>query len=313
MAYLESYVDKHGLDVRLGAEVDRIDRAGDGYGVDTVAGRFTADAVVVAAGYDRFPKLPAWPGRDGFAGELIHGSEYRNPAPYRGRDVLVVGSGNTATELAVQLADAGAGRVRVAVRTPPNLVAHEIFGVPATPFGLLAQALPARVVDWITPFMTIDLTEHGLARSPYGLATEIRVRGLGVVVDRGFADAVRRGRVEVVPGVEGFDGTEVLLAGGARARPDAIIAATGYHMGLEALVGHLGVLLPNGRPAFLGGKTHPSAPRLYFNGYYLPIGGQLPQLGRTTRAIGRAEARARRRAVPARRGRRRPCRKEAWA
>jgi putative flavoprotein involved in K+ transport len=272
-----------------------------------------AEAVVVAAGYDRFPRLPDWPGRDGFQGELTHGSEYRNPAPYRGRDVLIIGSGNTATEVSVQLADAGAERVRIAVRTPPNLVAHEMLGVPATPFGLLGQVLPAWIVDRLTPFMTIDLTEHGLARSPYGLATEIRVKGLGVVVDRGFADAVRSGRVEVVPGVEGFDGAEVLLTGGARLRPDAVIAATGYRMGLEQLVGHLGVLLPNGRPAFHGGKTHPRAPRLYFNGYYLPIGGQLPQLVRTSRAIARAEARARRRTAPAGGCSRHSQTKEVWA
>jgi putative flavoprotein involved in K+ transport len=313
VAHLERYVEERGLDLRLGVEVERIERHGDGYRVETSAGQFSASAVVVAAGFDRVPKLPDWPGRETFEGELIHGSEYRNPAPFRGRDVLVVGSGNTGTEVAAQLADGGAARVRMSVRTPPNLVASEMLGMPATPFGALADRLPPALVDALTPWMTVDLSKHGLGRSPYGLATEIRVKGLGVVVERGIAAAIRAGRVEVVAGVERFEASDVVLLDGERLRPDVVIAATGYRMGLEPLVGHLGVLDARGRPAVLGGETHPSAPHLYFNGYYQPIVGQLPELRRTSRAIGRAEARARRRsAAPGRcRGLKRG--KEAWA
>jgi putative flavoprotein involved in K+ transport len=294
VAYLERYVQDRGLDVRLGVNVDRIDRSADGYRVETSTGPYFADAVVVAAGFDRVPKMPDWPGRAGYPGELIHSVDYRNPAPYRGRDVLVVGAGNTGTEVAVQLADAGARKVWIAVRTPPNLVASETLGLPMTPMGALADRLPPRLVDMATPLFTLDLSEHGLERSPYGLATEIRVKGLGVVVDRGFSETLRAGRVEVVGAVERFDGPDVVLAGAGRLRPDAVIAATGYRMGLEPLVGHLGVLDANGRPSVFGGMVRTSAPRLYFSGYYQPIVGQLPQLRRTSRAIGRAEARARR-------------------
>jgi putative flavoprotein involved in K+ transport len=312
VAHLERYVEEHGLDVRLGVDVERVERVGEGYGVETSTGTFTADAVVVAAGFDRVPKMPPWPGRAGYEGELVHSYDYRNPAPYRGRDVLVVGAGNTGTELAVQLADAGARNVWMSVRTPPNLVAIETLGFPMTPVGALADRLPPRLVDMVTPLFTRDLSEHGLGHSPYGLATEIRVKGLGVVVDRGFSDALRSGRVEVVDAVERFDGADVVFAGGTRLRPGVVIAATGYRMGLEPLVGHLGVLDSKGRPSVFGGATHPSAPRLYFNGYYQPIVGQLPELRRTSRAIGRAEARARRRATAARRCRRYGKAKEAW-
>jgi putative flavoprotein involved in K+ transport len=306
VAHLEHYVEQRGLDVRLGVDVGRVDHQGSGYRVETSAGPFTAGAVVVATGFDRVPTMPDWPGREGFEGELIHGSEYRNPTPFRDRDVLVVGAGNTGTEIAVQLADAGAAKVRMAVRTPPNLVAIETLGVPATPFGELADRLPPRLVDFATPLFVRDLSKYGLGRSPYGLATEIRVKRLGVVLDRGIGEALRSGRVEVVAAAERFEGPEVVLAGGARLRPDAVIAATGYRMGLEPLVGHLGVLDPHGRPAVLGAATHPSAPRLYFNGYYQPIVGQLPQLRRSSRAIGRAEGAATRRRRRCSRGLLRP-------
>jgi putative flavoprotein involved in K+ transport len=294
VAHLERYVEERGLDVRFGVTVERVDREGDGFRVETSIGGLQAQAAVVAAGFDRVPVVPAWPGKDGFEGELIHSSEYRNAAPFRGRDVLVVGAGNTGTELSVQLVDGGVSRVRVAVRTPPNLLSLETFGLPATPLAALADRLPVGLVDRATPLLTRDLSRYGMGRAPYGLATEIRTKGLGAVADRGFSAAVKSGRVEIVSALERFDGLDVVLSGGQRLRPDVVIAATGYRMGLEELVGHLGVLLPSGRPAVWGGRTHPSAPRLYFNGYFQPIVGQLPELRRTSRAIGRAEARARR-------------------
>ena len=77
--------------------------------------------MVVATGYDRVPRVPDWPGRDTFTGELLHGSAFRNADPYRGRDVLVVGAGNTGTEIATRLVDSAA-RVRVSFRTPVNIM-----------------------------------------------------------------------------------------------------------------------------------------------------------------------------------------------
>jgi hypothetical protein len=59
---------------------------------------------------------------------------------------------------------------------------------------------------------------------------------------------LKAGTVRVVGTVEGFDGPDVLLAGGDRIRPDAVIAATGFRRGLEPLVGHLGLIGRNGHP-----------------------------------------------------------------
>src|SRR6266511_3909150 len=87
--YLERYADSQSLDIRTGVTVERIDRAGDGYRIEISAGTMTAHFVVVATGYDNSPVIPDWPGRDGFTGELIHSSQYRNATPFRGRHVLV--------------------------------------------------------------------------------------------------------------------------------------------------------------------------------------------------------------------------------
>ena len=300
VTYLESCARRWSLDVRFGIQARRVAHADGGYAVETDQGTFHARHVVVATGYDRVPRLPEWPGRETFAGELVHASAYRNPAPFAGREVLVVGVGNTGTEIATQLARTGGPPVRVSVRTPPNLFPRELLGVPMGVFALLARLQPARLADagglLLQRLAWGDLRPHGLGRPPHGVATELRVKGLGPVVDSGFVAELRRGRIEIVPPVVGFAEGEVVLQGGRRVAPEVVIAATGYSHALEELVGHLGVLLPSGRPARVNGSAHPAAPGLHLAGYHLPITGQLHAHRPTARRIARSVVRERRRA-----------------
>jgi cation diffusion facilitator CzcD-associated flavoprotein CzcO len=251
--------------------------------------------VVVAVGYDRIPRIPDWPGRERFTGELIHASRFRNAGPFRGKDVLVVGAGNTGTEVATRLADGGAARVRVSFRTPVNIMPPTFLGVPTPVLARMNENAPAWLVDRAGFLMQRlvwgDLSRYGMPRSPYGIATELRVRGLGATLDRGFVAALKAGRLELVPAVTALDGPDVVLDGRERIQPHVVIAATGYRHGLEALAGHLGVLLPSGKPAARTGRAHPAAPGLYFNGYWLPLSGQLPAMRRTSRRIAGAIAR----------------------
>jgi putative flavoprotein involved in K+ transport len=297
IAHLRDYARRERVEIEHGTSVRRIERAPGGYELDTTDGPRMARFVVVATGYDQAPKIPEWPGLDSFEGELIHAREFRSPAPFAGRDVLVVGAGNTGTEIAVQLEQAGAARVRMAVRTPPNLVPIEMFGIPITYLARAAEPAPEPIVNLVgralRRYAVGNLTPFGLPPGPYGIGTELRIKGLGPVVDRGIGGAVRTGRVEVVAAVDSFDGADVALADGTRINPDLVIAATGYQMGLEPLVGHLGVLLPSGKPRFLRGESDPSAPGLHFNGYWLPMSGELPAMRRTTRRIGAEITRSR--------------------
>ena len=141
VAYLEEYARRFGIEPRLGVRVDRIDRADGGWSLTTSSGDLEARRVAVATGYSNVPRPPDWPGVDGFRGELLHSVEYRNPEPFRGRDVLVVGTGNSGAEIAVDLVDGGAARVRLSVRTPPNIVRRDRFGIPAQVLGIVLGKL----------------------------------------------------------------------------------------------------------------------------------------------------------------------------
>ncbi|MGW0536075.1 flavin-containing monooxygenase [Streptomyces sp. NPDC003032] len=297
--YLEKYAEHHRLDVVTGVEVNGLERTADGAGwlLRATGGReLTGSAVVIATGYNHTPRLPDWPGRDTYSGELLHAADYRRPSPFTGKDVLVVGVGNTGAEIAVDLAEGGAARVRIAVRTAPHIVRRTTAGWPAQLTGILCRRLPVALVDRIAvPVARVavpDLSAKGLPRPDTGLYSRVR-EGAIPVQDVGLIDAVRKGRVEPVAAVESFEDGKVVLADGSRIGPDAIIAATGYHHALEGLLGGLGVLDEHGRPTAHGRRSPKQAPGLYFTGFTNPISGMLRELALDADKIAKAIARTR--------------------
>jgi putative flavoprotein involved in K+ transport len=295
--YLEQYARHHELDLMLGTDVRGLarDEATGEWVLDTSGGELRVRHVVVATGYNHTPFMPEYPGRDGFEGELVHASQYRNAEPYRGRDVLVVGSGNTGAEIAVDLVEGGARRVRLAVRTPPNIVRRQVNGIPNQVMGVAMRRLPPRFVDAfvaVAQRVTVgDLSKHGLPRPTRGVYTRIIEDDVVPIIDVGLIDCIKGGQVEPVGALLGFDGREVILAGHERIQPEAVIVATGYRRGLEPLVGSLGVLGANGKPVVHGASVHPSAPGLYFTGYTNPISGMFRELKIDARRIASAIAR----------------------
>jgi putative flavoprotein involved in K+ transport len=292
LAYFRDYTEAEELDVRTGTRVDRIERDGDAWRLETSHGPLRAATVIVATGYNGAPFTPDWPGRESFAGELVHSTAYRNPAPYRDRDVLVVGVGNSGAEIATDVAEGGAARTRLSVRTPPQILRRATAGIPAQWIGIAIRKMPPTWVDPISKaqrkLSIPDLAAHGLPRPEVGVRTSFIATGTTPVLDVGIVDAVRHGRVEIVAAVEGFDGRDVLLADGSRIDPDVVIAATGFRAGLDGLVGHLGILDARGLPVETDGV--PALPGLWFVGFKPTLGGQLREGSIAARAVAAAVA-----------------------
>ena len=300
VGYLERYAEHHELAVRLRTSVSRIDRDGDGFVVRTSSGDVPADQVVVATGYARAGVVPAWPGRSRFEGTLIHAADYRNPAPFRDRDVLVAGAGCSGMEIAYDLATGGARRVRLAVRTPPNIIVRHPAGpVFARVFAKLPSSYGDAAMRWVRRRELGDLEPYGLPVPEEGVISRLRRLNVApAIVDHEWIDAIKDGRIEVVAGVDAFDADGVVLSDGSRIEPSAVVAATGYSCGLESMVGHLDVLNGRGVPLVHGGE--PVAPGLRFVGYF-PRPAQLGYLGGEAKVAARGIA-AERSAVSAARG-----------
>ncbi len=298
-AYLADYAAHHGIEPRFGSEVRRLDRDGDSWTADTGDGKLRARQVVLASGYNSDPVLPRWPGADSYAGRLMHASAYANSGPFRGKDVLVVGAGNTGAEIAADLAEGGAASVRLAVRTPPNVIPRQLGPVPITLLGISLDYSPAWLADPLNRFLQRrfvgDLTRYGLPAAPQGVVAQARATGVTPTIDVGLIEQLKAGRVTPVAALERFEGPDAVLVDGTRLRPDVVIAATGYTRGLVPVVGHLGVLDDRGRPRVRGARTSPGAPGLRFVGVSNPLKGLLFQIGLDARAAARAIARELRR------------------
>jgi putative flavoprotein involved in K+ transport len=292
--YLEDYARSFDLDVRPGTRVERVERRDRGWVVKTSAGDHAADSVVLATGYNRTPVLPDWPGRATYRGELIHSSAYRNAGPYRGKRVLVVGSGNSGAEIAVDLIEGGARGVSISIRTPPNIQRREFLGIATQQVGILAEKLPVALADRISLALQKvaigDLRPYGLEAPSRGALTRIYEEAQIPLIDVGFLDALKARRLTVVPAVEGFSGGKVDLRGGKQVEVDAVIAATGFSRDLEPLVGHLGILDGEGSPEVNGGQTSSRAPGLFFIGYRNAPGGLLRRIRLDAEEIARAVA-----------------------
>jgi len=313
--YLEEYARRHQLRIQFETELSRVERADGAMGADsggsggagaprwlleTSGGQIATRFAVLATSHEADPKLPDWPGQEGFTGELIHSATYRNPEPFRGKDVLVVSARNTGTEISYELATKGGCAVWTSMRTPPSVFPREWpRGFPLNYTTVLFDPLPKAVLDhagFLTQRLIYgDLAKEGIPRAPLGVQSATIERHVSALVDAGFVEALKEGKLKLVAAVERFDGPEVLLADGSRLRPQVVIAATGYDRNLPGIVGHLGVLDDYGVPVLNGkpirAREHPEAPGLFFTGYHASSAGQLRFMRIDGRRIARAIAR----------------------
>jgi cation diffusion facilitator CzcD-associated flavoprotein CzcO len=268
--YLEEYEAALDVPIHRGVRVNRIDPMSDGWQLSTTDGSWSARQVVIATGHERVPIIPAWPGRDGFAGNLIHAANFGRIERFQGQRILVVGAGNSGTDVLNHLVRIRTEALWVSVRNGPSILPKRLLGIPLQLLSPLMAPLPAWSVDLMmaaTQWLTYgNLKKFNLPRHPDGVATRLINEGVAPAFDDGFVAALKSGRVKVLPEVKRFEGDAVYLSGGEAVRPDAVVCATGYSPGLESMVGHLGILDASGHPIINGAESMPEFKGLWFMG-----------------------------------------------
>lgn len=286
--YLEGYAEHFGLAPRLNTAVTRAVWENGDWQVKTNAGIYRAPVLVVATGAADAPFRPGWPGIEGFAGDIRHSVEYRNPLPYSAKRVLVVGCGNSGGEIALDLAEAGISAL--AVRGPVNIVPRDLFGIPILSWTVVLNLLPARVADLLSAplirLATGSLSRLGLERAASGPFADVAERGRVPLIDVGSVAAIRRGSISIRPDIRRLHPGEVEFADGRREPYDAIIAATGFRPDLRGLLPEAGEALDvRGVPTTSG--TPAAITGLCFCGFHISPTGQLRQIGLEARRIAR--------------------------
>ena len=270
VAYLQRYVEVLKLPIETGRTVTSIERRNGEWLLRTERGDVAARDVVMATGIIASPRLPAIPGRERFRGRMMHSVEYRRPAGFAGRRVLVVGVGNSGAEIGSELANAGS-RVTIAVRSGANVVPRQIAGIPVQYLSFAMRALPKRARNALAGLVgRITELRRGkpvLPRPAHGPLDAIPLIGFHLV------DAIRAGKVTVRGAVVALTESGARFMDGVEEPFEDVILATGF----AAALGPLGDLVRTDAKGFAvrtDRVTSADQPHLYFVGHsYDSTGG----------------------------------------
>jgi thioredoxin reductase len=221
------------------------------------------------------PFVPVLPNQDRFRGRVSHSVEYRRPEDARGKRILVVGAGNSAGEIAAELARAGAD-VSLAVRSGAAIVPRELFGIPIQYVSLLLSPLPRSVQRSIAVSLGVVAGRiRGSALLPPPPSSPCpRIPLIGLHL----ADAIRAGTVHVRGAIASFAEDGMRFADGSSGVFDRVMLATGYRAALAPLGGlvHLDAC---GFARRTNRVESPEQPGLYFVGHSYDTRGAIFNMG----------------------------------
>ena len=257
------------------------------------------DAVIVANGHHWDPRWPepAFPGT--FNGVTMHAHAYLDPeSPHdlRGKNVVIVGMGNSAMDIACELGRRGvAKQVYLAVRSGMHIMpkyfgskpADSLMRHPGQAPALWERIIPHRWFESLAfPFINhlidravgqpedfgIPKPTHKFGQAHPTISSEIHIRlGSGDVLPK--------------PNIQELLGDRVRFVDGSTAAVDAIIYATGYHISFPFLDHDVLSFKQNDLPLFKR-MIAPQQPNLLFIGLVQPLCSIMPIAEQQARFIG---------------------------
>lgn len=226
--YLADYAAMVAPPVHFNQSVTRVTRGQQGFVVETASGRrWTANRIISAAGIFGQPRVPVFPGHERFEGQLIHSAQYRNPGQLADGPVGIVGGGNSALQIALELAQGRA--VTLFLRHPLRFLPQRLLGQD------IHRWLIGSGFDWL-PF-----------GAWFGVAPGERILDPGI-----YRAAVAAGRIGVRPMFSHLTATGAAMPDGDSVPLATLLMATGF----ETVPRYLADLLPaagEGRPVQRGG------------------------------------------------------------
>jgi len=286
--YFDTYVDHYGFRdrIRFGTRVEHVEPSADGGYDVTVAGEDAPihyDAVVVANGHHWDPRWPepAFPGSDTFEGEQIHAHQYEHEDQLRDKDVVVLGMGNSAMDIAVD-ASYHAKSTILAARRGAWVIPKYLMGRP------LDKKSPA---DNLPPGIRFGIIERLLKSqvgkmSTYGLPEPDHKFGHAhPTVSGRILDRLTHGAITVKPNIASLDGETVKFVDGTEAHADIVVYCTGYKITFPFLDADV-ISAEDNRVRLYKRMLHPDHRGLYFPGLIQPLGAIMPVAERQGVLIG---------------------------
>ncbi len=274
-AYFNAYIDHFGFRDRitLNTTVEHAERTLDGgWDVRLSGGQVRHyDALVVANGHHREPRWPdpMFPGV--FSGRQMHAHDYVGPAGFEARSVVVLGMGNSAMDIAVELSSV-AQNVYLASRRGAHIVPKFAFGLPIDTFN---SSLP---VPWAVKRAFFSLIVRGTIGRPEDVGLPKPDHRLGEAhptVSQRITERVKSGKVTPKPNISEFDGDRVRFTDGTEVLADTVVYCTGYNVTFPFLDPAVFSAIDN-RVDLFHQVFAPDVPNLAFIGLVQPFGALMP-------------------------------------
>jgi hypothetical protein len=228
-------------------------------------------ALIVANGHHWDPRWPQpdFPGT--FDGTIIHSHYYKTPEPYADQNVLVVGFGNSAMDIASEVSRV-ANKTFLSVRRGFHIVPKHVLGRP-----LDQSPIPKFLPFWLERSIRsfgVNLTVGDLAR--YGLPKpDHKLFHAHPTISSDILTRLSHGKVLPKPNIDQLDGDGVFFTDGSWERIDRIIYCTGYKVTFPFFRPELLNAADNELPLFQR-VFHPQYPDLFFLGLLQPLGAIMP-------------------------------------
>jgi dimethylaniline monooxygenase (N-oxide forming) len=280
MEYLEAYAEWAGVlpHIRFNTRVEDVSPAGDGgwnvrvaNGQGSEVKRFRA--VLVANGHLWDPRLPDFAGH--FDGLAVHAHHYRTAEPFKDKHVLVVGIGNSAVDIAVDVCKSAKSTL-LSTRRSAWVMPKYIMGVPIdrwSSFLMRKWHLPTRLarslIQRLAYLAVGDQARFGVPRPKHAIWQE------HATLSQELLPYAGHGWIRIKPNVRELQGTQVAFDDGSTAPIDAIIYATGYRTSFPFVSPSL-FEVKDGPVSLYRRMLPPTLPGLYFVGLVQPIGPTIP-------------------------------------
>ncbi|XP_009395195.2 indole-3-pyruvate monooxygenase YUCCA2-like [Musa acuminata AAA Group] len=234
ISYLDAYVERFAVKplFDMAVRVAEYDASIRFWRVEAGDLEFICRWLIVATGENAEVVWPEIRGISRFRGQLLHTSCYMKGDGHRGEKVLVVGSGNSGMEVALDLCDNDA-KVSMVVRDKLHILPRELLGI--STFGMsmaLLKWLPVKAVDALLLFGTRlllgDTEKYGIKRPAIGPLELKSAAGKTPVLDIGTFAKIKSGQIKVVPDINQFTSKGAEFVDGEHEEFDSIILATGY-------------------------------------------------------------------------------------
>ncbi len=285
--YLEQYQKAFAIEPVFNTEAVSVKKENEHWITETNNGVIQSDYVIVATGAFSKPKPVHFNGIETFPGKIIHSCEYKTGRDFSGQKVLVVGFGNSACEIAIDLHEQQAMPF-MSVRSAVNIIPRDIMGMPVLRLSLAMKLLPSKMADTVNApllrWLVGDIKQYGLKKLPYGPMEQIEKTGTVPVLDIGVLKLIREGRIKIHAAIDHIDHETVYFTDGKKDVFDAIVAGIGYYPDYTSVIKtdqkrFNDLRLPANKQKCFGEEG------LYFCGFWIAPTGQFREIASDARRI----------------------------